>query len=94
MAEAKILIRRGIVNREKVRAIHTTMRNTHAKDPKGAVFGTRGHIHQVDGFYLEGETGEVAHNTRFVLHHDLPSSAGGQGRAPSALAHMLMGVGF
>ena len=85
---------RGVVDREKVRAIHTTTRNTHAKDPKGAVFGTRGHIRQVDGFYLEGETGEAAHNTRFVLHHDLPSSAGGQGRAPSALAIMLLGVGF
>ena len=84
----------GVVNREKVRAIHTAMRDTHAKDPKSAVFGTRGHIRQIDGFFLEGVTGEAAHNTRFVLQHDLPAPAGGQGRAPSALAYMLMGVGF
>ncbi len=85
---------RGVVDREKVRAVHIKTRDKHAMDPKSAVFGTRGHIRQVDGFYLEGETGEVAYNTRFVLHHDLPSSAGGQGRAPSALATMLLGVGF
>ena len=85
---------RGVVDREKVGAIHTKMRDTHAKDPKSAVFGTRGHIRQIDGFFLEGVTGEAAHNTRFVLQHDLPAPAGGQGRAPSALAYMLMGVGF
>jgi len=94
MAEDKSLIRRGVVNREKVRAVHTRVRNTHAKDPKNAVFGTRGRIRRIDGFLLEGETGEPAHNTRYVLQQDLPLSDGGQGRAPSALAYMLMGVGF
>jgi len=85
---------RGIVNRAKIRAIHASLRETHAKDLKTAIRNTRGHIRQVDGFLLEGETGESVHNTWFVMQHDLPSSLGGQGRAPSALAHMLMGVGF
>lgn len=85
---------RGIVNREKVRAVHIKTRDIHAKDSKTAVFGTRGHIRRIDGFLLEGETGEPAHNTRYILQQDLPVSQGGQGRAPSALAHMLMGVGF
>ena len=94
MVEDKSLNRRGIVNRKKVRAVHTRMRNTHAKDPQNAVFGTRGRIRRIDGFLLEGVTGEPAHNTRYVLQQDLPVSRGGQGRAPSALAYMLMGVGF
>ncbi len=85
---------RGIVDRQKVKAVHTKMRDTHAKDPKNAVFGTRGHIRHIDGFLLEGETGESAHNTHYVLQQDLPASHGGQGRAPSCLAYMLMGVGF
>ena len=85
---------RGVVDREKVKAVHIKMRDAHAKDPKTAVYNTRGHIRQIDGVFLEGETGESAHNTWFVMQQDLPSSSGGQGRAPSALAHMLMGVGF
>ena len=86
--------RKGVVDREKVRVVHTKTRDIHAKDSKTAVFGTRGHIRQIDGFLLEGETGELAHNTHYVLQQDLPSSDGGQGRAPSALATMLLGVGF
>jgi len=87
-------ISRGVIDREKVRIVHTKTRDIHAKDSKTAVFGTRGHIRQIDGFLLEGETGEPAHNTRYKLQQDLPPSVGGQGRAPSALATMLMGVGF
>ncbi len=86
--------RKGVVDREKVRVIHTKTRDIHAKDSKTAVFGTRGHIRQIDGFFLEGETGEPAHNTRYILQQDLPVSKGGKGRAPSALATMLLGVGF
>ncbi len=85
---------RGVVDREKVRAVHIKTRDKHAMDPKSAVFGTRGHIRRLDGFLLEGETGEPAHNTRYILQQDLPVSQGGKGRAPSALAYMLMGVGF
>ncbi len=85
---------RGVIDRQKVRAAHTEMREAHARDPKSAAFGTRGHIRQIDGFLQEGETGEPGYGTRFTLRQDLSPRMGGQGRAPSALAYMLMGVGF
>ncbi len=80
---------KSIVDRVKLRPIHTRVRERHAGDPKSAVFHTRGQIRQIDGFFLQGED-----NTGSVLQQDLPASMGGRGRVPSGLAYMLMGVGF
>ncbi len=80
---------KGLVDRERLRPIHARVRERHAGDPKGAVIHTRGQVRQVDGFFLQGED---SHGS--VLQQDLPTSMGGQGRVPSALAYMLMGVGF
>ena len=85
---------KGLVNRERLTPIHKKVRETHANDPKTAVFSMRGRFRQIDGFLLQSETGEPARGTHFVLQQDLPASMGGSGRAPSALAYMLMGVGF
>ncbi len=81
---------KGLVDREKLRPIHKKVRERHANDSKTAVFGMRAQIRQIDGFLLQSETSD----DHFVQQQDLPASMGGQGRAPSALAYMLMGVGF
>ncbi len=85
----------SLIDRERVRAIQTKMWKVSAKDdPTGRLRGQRGHIRQINGFLQEGEIGEPAYGVSCKLQQDLSPRMGGQGRAPSALAYMLMGVGF
>ena len=46
---------KGLVDRERLRPIHTRVRERHAGDPKGAVIHTRGQVRQVDGFFVLAE---------------------------------------
>ena len=83
----------GLIDRSKIRALHAAIRGAHTEGVS-TVAGLRSRVRRIEGELLEAELGEPAHGLHFVLRADRSHAGGGQGRAPSPLAYVLLGTGF
>jgi hypothetical protein len=85
----------GLIDQDKIRKIHEKLREVHAAEPSSALIRTRGRIHRVDGYLLDGETGEPELGLEtFKVRQDQLPRFGGENRAPPAFSYMLLGTGF
>jgi hypothetical protein len=84
----------GIIDRSKVRSVHTRLQQTYAAEPRSALFRSSAHVRSLGGFLQEAEVGEPAHGTHFTLRQDLGEQQGGRNEAPAGLGYMLLGVGL